>query len=852
MEERLKIKREFKEESERIFDSLELQRDSLAFSIKFSLLVEEYIVRILRDENIEIVVASTGSFSRRELSPFSDIDLMLIAPKITQGLNKKIQNCITLLWDCGIEASHTVREYSDIKKFLKDDIQAYTQFFETRFLLGDKKIYDEWVEKVKASLDKKNRDRLFNVYFEDNKLRHEKYGRSPKVLEPNIKYSNGGLRDLHAAEWIYCVINNVMLTDQRENTQTECFLEYISNQNIISKREAKRVLQSFKILQAARNNLHLLSKRKNDRLEFLFQDKIAHLLEYGGDAWSSFMHDYFEASGNISRFYRSMVKKYYEQITRPIADEMGIKLDEDFILKGDIISHSSDKPLSISDIMRAFYYRGKYDARFSEPLRSVILLMTEDQKDEMLPESESSVFFREILKLEKCVARTLFAMNELQVLGLFIPEFKDMVGFFQPGVYHCYTADEHTLIAIKNLEKLNGDESKLGLLFGELEEKDLLYMSVLMHDIAKPISVSGHEILGAEIAETVMTRLGYSDEEITKVKFIVKHHLTMEKVAFRRNLSDASTLNAFAEVFPSHELLDILYLMTYADLSAVNPVVWTQWKSQLLSELYYKTKSMLIEKRSGEEFLIEESKQVMEQAYSDDEDLKNHLESINDLGYIQSFSQDEILSHLEEIEKGSDISVFFKEENGFTNITVITYDSESLLSRLCGTLSINDLNIHDAKIFTRKDGVVIDSFNVTDFRTHTLVDPARYEKIEADLRKSIENLMQINQEFSNMKSKWWRLESRFFKRKGKIKINFEDHEKFTIIDVFSPDRLGLLYTITHKMNELGLSIYFAKIATRGDDVVDAFYILDRNGNKVLSHDMDLIKIEITKAIKELL
>ena len=175
-----------------------------------------------------------------------------------------------------------------------------------------------------------------------------------------------------------------------------------------------------------------------------------------------------------------------------------------------------------------------------------------------------------------------------------------------------------------------------------------------------------------------------------------------------------------------------------------------------------------------------------------------------------------------------------------------------LLSKLCGVLSINDLNIHDARIFTRKDGIVIDSFAVTDFRTHNLVEKERYKKIEQNMNAVIEGSLQLTQELSRLKSKWWRIENKFFKRAGKVKVVFEEHEKFSILDIFSPDRLGLLYQITRKMGELGLSIYFAKISTRADDVVDSFYLLDRNNRKISPNDYEFIKTELTQAIEQIL
>jgi [protein-PII] uridylyltransferase len=309
--------------------------------------------------------------------------------------------------------------------------------------------------------------------------------------------------------------------------------------------------------------------------------------------------------------------------------------------------------------------------------------------------------------------------------------------------------------------------------------------------------------------------------------------------------------------FDSVEDLDYLYLVTYADLSAVNPAVWTSWKSDLLFELHRKTKSMLEEQLTGEELLMSSIYVVPKEIIKHSRDIsethvKEHIDSINDIAYAHQFSDEEIARHIEEIRSGVKVSSLFKELNDFTNITVITKDFSALLSKLCGVLSINDANIHDAKIFTRKDGIVIDTFNVTDFRTHKKIEPERYEKISNDLVAVISGYTDLNQEFARHKSKWRRIENKLFKRSGKVKVLFENHEKYTIVDVFSPDRLGFLYQVTKKMTELGLNIYFAKISTKGDDIVDSFYVLDRNSKKISPNDYDLVISELTGTINQLL
>jgi [protein-PII] uridylyltransferase len=850
------IKDEFLRRKEELFNEALKAKNALKLTKNYSLLVEELILSLAPKKKYNFALVSSGSFSRRELSPYSDIDLMFISDSV-EGNEEDISELVTKLWDHGVEISHTVRDFSDLAKYLENDLHTFTQFFETRFLLGSEKIYGKWNKLLFDLITDDVKSELLQKLFEDNENRYAKYGNSPKMLEPNVKLSAGGLRDFQAIEWMFILKNKELLNKQKEITQAEIFIEQLKENSYSSPVECRKLIESYEFILSVRNLLHIFANQKSDRLEFSAQQKIAGIFNHNENSLSSFMQKYFSAATVINRFSKSMTRKFREELANPLPDALAIDLDNDFFLKGKTIYTRDSRPFSLSDVLRVFYYRGLHGAHFDDALRLLIIDAAEKQSHRQNTEAESSVFFREILKLHKNVGSTLATMNELGVLSAFMPEFRDLVGFLQHGVYHCYTADEHTLTTIQNVEKLEKDTSPQGKIFNSLKSREILYLALIFHDIAKPINITGHEIIGAEMASSIMHRLGYSEEEIEKVTFLVRNHLTMEQIAFRRNLNDPETLNSFTSKFNSIEDLDHLYLVTYADLSAVNPAVWTSWKSDLLSELYNKSRSMLEEQITGEELLMSSTyvvpKEITKHSQMISEShVQEHIDSINDIAYTHHFSEEEIARHIEEIQRGVRISTLFKELPNFTNITVITKDFPALLSKLCGVLSINDANIHDAKIFTRKDSIVIDTFNVTDFRTHKKLEPERYQKIRKDFHLVISGLLELSREFSKLKSRWWRIENKFFKRSGKVKIAFEEHEKYTIIDVFSPDRLGFLYQVTGKMNELGLIIYFAKISTKGDDIVDSFYVLDRSGKKISSNDYELIRTELTNTINQIL
>ncbi len=454
------------------------QTDSLKFSMEYSILIEEYIRALTGLQKYGFVLASAGSFSRRELSPYSDIDLIFITKSIERN-EKIITELVQLFWDNDLEVSHTVRDFSDIEKFLETDLHAFTQLFETRFLLGSETVYSSWNIRLIDTITDDVKARLLNDMFLDFENRYKKYGNSPKVLEPNVKLSAGGLRDLQTVEWMYIFKTNSLFDKQQEASQTKTFIHKLFEDKVTSRDECNRLLESYRLVLAVRNLLHLTSKQKTDRFEFNEQIKIAEIFGYSKNQLTDFMRKYFKAANVLNRFAKSMVKKFQEEISQPLPESLSIILDDDFILKGNIISLKKQTELRLSDIFRACYYRGIHSARFDEELRSEIIERVESVESLKWGESESSVFFREILKLPRNVGQTLSVMNELGVLSAFMQEFNELNGFLQHGVYHCYTADEHTLISIQNVETLEKENTQLGKIFNNINDKEILYLALV-------------------------------------------------------------------------------------------------------------------------------------------------------------------------------------------------------------------------------------------------------------------------------------------------------------------------------------------------------------------------------------
>jgi [protein-PII] uridylyltransferase len=374
-----------------------------------------------------------------------------------------------------------------------------------------------------------------------------------------------------------------------------------------------------------------------------------------------------------------------------------------------------------------------------------------------------------------------------------------------------------------------------------LKRKDALFLAILLHDIEKPNGVDRHEVRGAETAHSIIQRIGFEDDGT--VAFLIRHHLTMEQIAFRRNINDPRTVAEFAGLFTSPEQLDYLFILTYSDLSAVNKSVWTSWKEMLLQELYRRSRLVLehrlpyAEAVSFQQSKHREHVRSLIASYSDPGVrgvVEGHLSLLQSDAYVTLFSEQEIARHAGAIAELDVISVLRDHGDSHTALTAVTHDAPHLLSHLCGVLSANDANIFDAHIFTRSDGIVIDQFRVTDVATGGRLSDSQAEKIVADFDHVLRGTETIDALFERHQRRWKRRPRPMLHPNIKREVEFEESADYTIIDVYAPDTTGFLYRVTKTISELRLGIYFAKIATRVDGIVDSFYVLEADGTPVHS------------------
>ncbi|MBI5474011.1 MAG: [protein-PII] uridylyltransferase [Ignavibacteriae bacterium] len=816
-----------------------------------------------------IAVLALGGYGRAELCPKSDVDVMILAGA---GDHKALaeqaaKQLLHVLWDAGLDVGHSVRTVEEGIAQHGQAIESWASMLECRLVCGDQSLAQEFFDAMGRRVAAGNDAWFIEGVFEEVRLRHERFGNSVKLLEPNLKKSAGGLRDFHAIFWLYRANDPAyFFRIDPAVPASKSFLDGLMRNGVLDASEHAIVLSALEFILRARHEMHFRRQIAADSMEYSVQREVAETLGYGplADMHSVevFMREYYLHARVIFRLFQNLSHRFQEMTERRrSSSHVPEPLNEKLVRIDDAIAAAAAAQQlgSACDVLEVFAISAEHELEIDAGLRRVLANSAACFNDEQRRSSDAALMFRRILNSRR-VAKTLADMNELDLLSAYIPEFGRLVAFFQHNVYHYFTADEHTLIAIGNAERLREQSNVLHEVFRNLRRKDVLYLALLLHDIGKPRGVADHEITGVEIARDVLDRLGMQ-RDFDDISFLIRNHLVMEQVAFRRNIHDPATIKEFAARFAKPELLDYLYLLTFADLSAVNTNVWTGWKASLLQELYQLTSEVLRRDLKGvqidqfRQLRHEETVDALVERLSESmsrEDVHAHLNGIQSEAYVALFTDDEIEEHIRKIGSEETVSTMFSHQEGHTEVTVIADDAPFALSKFCAVLSANDANIFDANVFTREDGVIIDRFRVSDASTKGELSHDVCVKIAKDLNDVLEGRIDIAHLFAAHRRKWKRRQRHPVNPHTRTDVQFEDNPTYTIIDVYAPDSLGFLYRITETMSKLGLDIYFAKIATRVDGILDAFYVLDRNGGRITDPErQQVIRADILEAVKQL-
>ncbi len=812
------------------------------------------ITRLIKDfsenESLKISILAAGSLVRNEQFPFTAIDILFAAESndlfaLEAG---KIIRLERMLLSVGVYFKKIfITPFHNSMR----DLALLTRILESNLVYGDKSILLRLRGKCLFDVKQQGAYEIFDALCDRHTVRFRKYGSSPKMLEPNIKLSPGGLQDLHNLYWLAQLYT---ISEQPSDSRKyiEFIQEFLNSNGIVPDSETRFLPAARAELLYARYSLFRKYQKKKDRFESVDQQAIAtRLKKKSPDALREYMREFYAATTLINSTMYAIKQWRVEKLASSLPDTLKIVLDDDFYLKGGLLFSESKDEFSFTDSMKACYFQVQYQVALSQSCRNKILDVS--RRDNQGFTGEAISYFNKIFASPKSIVQAIRSMNELKLIQIIAPQFEDLQGFTERGSMHFYTAEEHILKSITRFEELEDQKDVFGKVFQMTANKMFCRFALLFHDIAKPADMDGHPLVSAEIASGLLNRLGYEESVISRVCFLVKNHLLMRQHSFEKGVP-VDDIHHFVEAMPSAELLNYLLLVTYSDLAAVSPTYWTSWKQELLISLFLKaSKQIEIREEVREEvrFTDDMTRPASEMYNALQSEHLAHLHSMTDEDYFSRYTESEIGELIQEIARGKQLSIIWHDETKEPKVTIITRDAAYLLAKCCGVFSINELNIHSAMVFTRQDGVAIFTFTVSDMKKRDLSDSDFQDDFFVSMNRALTGILQVGVELTKIRQQWRAFEKKLFKKRGQIRISFEDDVKFTVIDIFAPDRVGLLYHVSKKLSDLGLSIYFAKINTSNNEISDVFYTLDRFKKKVSLNYYKLIETELTTLIEDL-
>ncbi len=786
-----------------------------------------------------VALLAVGGYGRAEMAPHSDVDLLFLTPyKTTAWAESVIESMLYVFWDLHLKVGHATRTAKDCIRLGKDDYSIRTSLLENRFLAGYKPLAEELNKKLRKNLFRGTSAEFIEAKLAERNERHSKQGGQRYVVEPNVKEGKGGLRDLHALYWIDKYLHGVRFASELVRLKVFTQDEY----------DAFNAAENF--LMAVRCHLHLITDRPMDQLTFDMQVGVAERLGYtdkgGRRAVEHFMQDYFRHATRVGELTRIFLTALEAKHVKTEPRLVGLlrrrkRVKPEYKVAVNRLNISNPKAF-LKDKLNLLHI-------FEEALRTGYLLHPDAMRliaanldlidDDMRRDPEAVRIFLGLMLKHGNPDRALRRMNELGMLAAFLPEFEPIVAMMQFNMYHHYTVDEHIIQCIATLAQIEREELKesLPIASGILQEgvnRRVLYVALLLHDIGKG-RPEDHSVLGARIARKVCPRLGLKPDECDTVEWLVRYHLLMSDMAQKRDISDPRTVRDFAKAVKTKKRLDLLTVLTVCDIRAVGPGTWNNWKAELLRGLYRQTAQALehgLEEinREGRE---DEAKRALRDALPSWSKQALRAETSRHYGpYWQGLPTTAHVVFANLLKGIGDneirIDMLLDEDRDATRVCFALADHPGIFSRLAGALALVGANVVDARTYTSKDGHATAIFWVQDAegkpyeagrlpRLRTIIDKTLKGEVVA--RDALKDRDRIKKR------------ERAFRVPTSIAFDNEGSEIYTIIEVDTRDRPGLLYDLTRTLASNNVYIASAVIATFGAQVVDTFYVKDMFGLK---------------------
>lgn len=774
-------------------------------------------------------LVAVGGYGRGELFPYSDVDVLILIDEEPDALcTEKLENFCGSGWDIGLEIGHSVRTLQQCIEEASKDITVQTALVEARLITGNQIQFNALESKLDKTLDIKT---FFRKKTLEMRQRHAKYHETPYSLEPNCKESPGGLRDLHVIMWV-CRAASL------GNSWAE-----MAKEGLITPFEAAKLRNNERTLKKIRFQLHVTTRRREDRLVYDVQTQLAESLGYQPTpikrSSEQLMQKYYLAAKAVMQLNTILLQNIELSIFGSMAKP--IVIDEDFQSIDALLDLREDDTFAKnpSAMLRAFIVmqqnpqlKGMSARTLRQLWHNRIKINGDFRKDPV-----NKALFIDFFRQPRGIVHELRRMNETSVLSRYLPVFRKIVGQMQHDLFHVYTVDQHILTVIRNLRRFTMAEHAheypfCSQLMANFDDHWLLYIAALFHDVAKGRG-GDHSVLGEVDARKFCKDHDFNDENTELVAFLVKHHLTMSNTAQKKDLSDVAVLREFADVVKTPRNLTALYLLTVADIRGTSPKVWNAWKGKLLEDLYRLTlKHLDGEAPNRRQMLAEqqaEAKRIL-RLYALSEDVQDTLWKQLDMSYFLRQGPSDIAWHTRHLYWRVDASspivkARLSPIGEGLELLVYTKDEIDLFARICGYFDSKNLSILDAKIHTTSHGYALDSFliqhdNGSAFYRETL------SLLEAELQDRLIKRLPLEEPAFGRMSR----QSKHFPVRPTIDLKPDEKGNQFLLSVSATDRTGLLYSITKVLAQYKVNIQTAKIMTLGERAEDNFLVYGESLN----------------------
>ncbi len=812
--------------------------------------VDEVLQKIWQDNldpTLPVTLVAVGGYGRHELLPWSDIDLLILLDEtVSEHPPEGLSSFLTQLWDTGLEIGHSVRTLAECRHQAELDITIATNLLEARHLCGDQTLFQDLL-RLTVSNKTWSPELFFERKRQEQWQRHQKYNDTANNLEPNIKESPGGLRDIQVIQWVaqqYFGVKDLQGLEQKG------FLAH-------SEFEALHKAQLF--LWKIRFALHHLAGRKQEKLTIDYQRELAIQLGYHDTenrrAVEHFMKDYYLCARAVGQMNALLLQLFEENIILANEPKRITPINRRFqahngyleTINAGIFAYHPYALLEVFLILQQYPDLKGIRAATIRQIHAHLHLIDERFREDIKNRS----LFMELVRQPNGVSHEFRRMNQLGVLGAYLPEFGRIVGQMQHDLFHAYTVDEHTLFLVRNLGRfsipdLSNEFPLCSEVFYQLPKPELLYIAGIYHDIAKGRG-GDHSKLGVIDAQAFCKRHGLSDYDTRIVSFLVRHHLSMSSTAQRQDIEDPDIVKAFAERVQTTERLNYLYLLTVADIRATNNNLWNSWRDSLLKRLYHSTRQWLEHTEAQAKSTREKSYKKYQQAMQDLVDTGcaraqlSQLWQPYSLDYFLRHSVDEIVWHtrqrLAQPESSTLVAIRPHGNTDTLELFIFCADRPGLFADMTACLEQLQINILDAKINSTRDANVLNTF----------VIHAPAQRMQ-DITNALHKQLADNSPQPVYQPQRSRRISQLFRTEPVIKLAHNPEHNRSVLELYTHDRPGLLSAVAQVLLALDIQLINAKMTTLGDQVEDVFFITTNQGKALTDQQQALLQAKLSEQL----